>query len=269
MGSTYRRVLRLAHGLGVVALSYTEKSERDSFVFAELKLDDLRDLSSSVTRCRSLLDLDADPMAVVEALGSDHLIGEFVRSQPGLRVPGHVDSEELAVRAVLGQQVSVAAARRLTAQLVMTYGEPLAMPSGTLTHAFPSSGRLARLTSLEIGMPEKRRNTVVGLARALAEGRVDLSAGADRDEAAVALQQLPGIGPWTSSYIRMRGLGDPDAFLESDLGVRRALVGLGVAGDPKSAFAHAERWRPWRSYALIHLWSTHQTPTVKKYSKVC
>jgi AraC family transcriptional regulator of adaptative response / DNA-3-methyladenine glycosylase II len=252
--ATYRRVLRLPHGLGVVALSRAGIARGEPFVKAELRLDDLRDLTTAVARCRRLLDLDADPLAIADALRNDPLLGNLVEAQPGRRIPGHVDAEELAIRAVLGQQVSVAAARRHTADLVAQYGEPLLAPFGSLTHAFPSSHQLAGLDTLALGMPRSRRDTVLALAHALSEDRIDLSPGTDRAKAAAALERVPGIGPWTSAYVALRGLSDPDAFLASDLGVRRALVGLGVAGDPKSALARAEAWRPWRSYGLLHLW---------------
>ncbi len=254
---TYRRTLRLAHGVGVVSLSQPLSARENNAVAVELRLDDLRDLTTAVARCRRLLDLDADPIAIVEMLGDDAVIGPLVTNHPGRRVPGQVDAEELAVRAVLGQQVSVAAARRLTANLVTRYGDQLDVASGSLTHLFPSSERLGTLNSLDVGMPKSRRATVLLLARALAGQTVDLHAGADRDEAARALERIPGIGPWTSAYVRMRGLSDPDAFLPSDLGVRRALEAKGLAGDPKSALMIAEAWRPWRSYALIHLWASH------------
>jgi AraC family transcriptional regulator of adaptative response / DNA-3-methyladenine glycosylase II len=237
--ATYRRVLGLPHGLGIVALSSCGAPSEGAFVKAELRLEDLRDLTTAVARCRRLLDLDADPVAITEVLGADPLLGDLVAQHPGRRVPGHVDAEELAIRAVLGQQISVAAARRHTADLVAKYGEPMRTPVGSLTHAFPSSERLAELDAVDLGMPRAR------------------SPGTDRASATAALERLPGIGRWTSSYIAMRGLGDPDAFLASDLGVRRALVARGAAGDPNSALACAQPWRPWRAYGLVHLWGNH------------
>ncbi|HEY6780735.1 MAG TPA: AlkA N-terminal domain-containing protein [Thermoleophilaceae bacterium] len=261
----YRRVLALPHGLGVVALSGTAATHVD----CRLWLEDLRDLAAAVQRCRRLLDLDADPLAVADALGGDRLLGPLVAAAPGRRVPGHVDPHELAVRAVLGQQVSVAAARTLAGRLAAEHGQPLAAPDGTLTHAFPSAGALAALDPETLAMPRSRGRALVGLTAALAAGEVSLDPGVDRDEADAQLQALPGIGPWTASYVRMRALGDPDAFLPSDLGVRHALERLGHPGDPRSAAALAERWRPWRSYALAHLWgslgtSAPQRPTATR-----
>ena len=256
--SHYRRVLRLPHGLGRLEISRSNLCIEDSTIGIRLQIDDLRDLTAAVTRCRRLLDLDADPLAIVDALGADRCIGHLFRSAPGLRLPGHVDAEELAIRAVLGQQVSVVSARRLTGLLVTRYGEELAQPDGLLTHAFPTAASLAELDEIDLPMPRVRRATILLLARAISDGSIDLSPGADRDRVAQDLERVNGIGPWTSSYIRMRGLGDPDVFLESDLGVRRALEALGFRGDRASASRHARDWRPWRSYGLMHLWSVHQ-----------
>ena len=233
---------------------------RQRHVDCQLWLEDLRDLTAAVQRCRRLLDLDADPLAVADALARDRLLAPLVRAHPGLRVPGHVDPHELAVRAVLGQQVSVAAARTLAGRLAAEHGQPLAAPDGTLTHAFPNAETLAEIDPETLAMPRSRARALVGLTAALADGAVPLDPGADREQADAQLQALPGIGPWTASYVRLRALGDPDAFLASDLGVRHALERLGQPGDPRAAAALAERWRPWRSYALMHLWSSLSAP---------
>lgn len=256
IGQTYRRVVRLPHGMGILASSPARANLRAGYLEVDLWLDDLRDLTTAVARSRRLFDLDADPIAIRDALLGDPLLNGLVLAQEGLRLPGHVDAEELAIRAVLGQQISVAAARKLTSTLVERYGEPLKHPVGSLTHAFPTSTSLGAHDELDLPMPKTRRRTIVAVARAIAEGRVDLSTGADREQAALDLERVPGIGPWTSSYVRMRGLSDPDAFLPSDVGVRRALERLGVPGDPKSAQDYAQAWRPWRSYGLIHLWNS-------------
>ncbi len=257
----YRRVLRLPHGLGVVTLG----AGAAGFVSCRLRLDDLRDLAAAVQRCRHLLDLDADPVAVAGALGRDELLAPLLRSHPGRRVPGHVDPHELAVRAVLGQQVSVAAARTLAGRLAAEHGQPLAAPDGTLAHAFPSADAIAALEPDRLALPRSRARALIGLAGALAGGELRLDPGVDRTEADAALQALPGIGPWTAVYVRMRALGDPDAFLPTDLGVRHALERLGRPGDPRSASALAERWRPWRSYALMHLWGVLGTPAPRPH----
>lgn len=250
----YRRSLGLPHGAGVVELA-----DGPGYVRCTLQLSDLRDLSAAVQRCRRLLDLDADPVAVDELLGADALLAPLVRERPGRRVPGHVDGDELAVRAVVGQQVSVAGARTLAGRVVARYGKRLTSPVGTLTHLFPTAAALADADPADLPLPTARRRAVLALARELASGGVRLDPGADRAEAERLLSALPGFGPWTVAYVRMRALGDPDAFLPTDLGVRRALHRLGRPSDPASAAALARRWRPWRAYALQHLWGIDTT----------
>jgi len=259
----YRRSLRLPHGPGIVELR-----PGDGFVGARFWLSDLRDLAAATQRCRALLDLDADPGSVADVLGRDPLLGPLLREQPGRRVPGHVDGHELAVRAVLGQQVSVAGAATLAARLTARYGEPLERPLGTVTHLFPTAAALAAADPDDLPMPQARRRALLGLCAALAEGDVVLDAGADREDALRRLRELPGIGPWTAAYVAMRALRDPDAFLASDLGVRRALERLGHDGRPPAAEALAERWRPYRSYALAHLWASLAEPHVPRASTV-
>jgi AraC family transcriptional regulator, regulatory protein of adaptative response / DNA-3-methyladenine glycosylase II len=197
---------------------------------------------------RRLRDEDADLLAINELLCADPLLAPLVARAPWRRVPGHVDGFELAVRAILGQQVSVAAARTNAARLVARYGEPLVSPSGSLTHRWPSP---AALRDAEIPGPRTRGAAIRALAAAVDDGELDLSFGADPEP----LLELPGVGPWTVSYVAMRALGDRDAFMPTDLGVRRGLEALGVAGDPRSAERLAERWRPFRSYALQHVWA--------------
>jgi AraC family transcriptional regulator, regulatory protein of adaptative response / DNA-3-methyladenine glycosylase II len=250
-GGVYRRVLDLPHGPGIVALSCT-----DDHVRCELQLTDLRDLAAAVQRCRRLLDLDADPVAVGEALGADPLLGALVADTPGRRVPGAVDGAELAVRAVLGQQVSVAGARTLAGRLSAALGEPLPQPDGELTHAFPRAEAIAAAGPDALPLPRSRARALAGLCAAIADGSLALDPGADRAEARSRLLALHGIGPWTAEYVAMRALSDPDAFPTTDLGVRRALEQLSHAGDPAAAAALAERWRPWRAYAVQHLWAS-------------
>lgn len=256
-GKTYRRVLALPHGAGIATLSPSAADAGDH-VHCELRLTDLRDLAAAVQRCRRLLDLDADPVAVDEALAADPLLAPLVRATPGRRVPGAVDGAELAVRAVLGQQVSVAGARTLAGRLTAALGEPLPDPAAddALTHAFPSAATLAAADPATLPLTRARAHALVVLCGALADGSLALDPGADRDAARERLLTLPGIGPWTAEYVAMRALGDPDAFPATDLGVRHALEQLGHAGDHAAATALAERWRPWRAYAVQHLWAS-------------
>ena len=247
---TYRRSLRLPHGTGTVEFQSSEGHLR-----ARYWLEDLRDLAAAVQRSRSLFDLDSDPHAVVEALGRDRLLGPLVRSNPGRRVPGHVDGNELAVRAVLGQQVSVAGAATLAGRLTLAYGQRLLRPLGAVTHVFPTAEALADADPSHLAMPATRRLALFALAGALARGEIALDAGVDRVETQSRLLALPGIGPWTVSYIAMRTLRDPDAFLPNDLGIRRALEHLGHDGSATAAGQLSERWRPYRAYAAQHLWA--------------
>jgi len=259
----YRRTIMLPNGPGILSLA-----PASGYVDCELQLEDLRDLTAAVQRCRRLLDLDADPQAVTGYLSADPVLGPLALANPGRRSPGHVDGNELALRAVLGQQVSVAAARRLGARLAAAYGKPLSRPDGPLTHCFPEAETLAAADPATLPMPRSRALALTGLASALASGELVLDPGAERDRAEAVLLALPGIGPWTASYIRMRALSDPDAFLPSDVGVLDALARLGVFGTlptgtgpsararaTRAAAELAESWRPWRSYAVHHLWA--------------
>jgi AraC family transcriptional regulator of adaptative response / DNA-3-methyladenine glycosylase II len=245
---TYRRSLRLPHGAGVVELKPTARH-----VDARFWLDDEADLPEAIRRSRSMLDLDRDPRPVRAALERDDLIGPLVRAAPGLRVPGTPDPHELAIRAVIGQQISVAGAATLAGRLVADYGEPLARPAGSVTHLFPSASALANADPDRLAMPGARQRALQSLAAALASGELELRDGADPDDVRRQLLALPGIGPWTAEYIAMRALRDADAFLPGDLGIRRALTRLGRDGSPAAAARLAERWRPYRAYAFQYL----------------
>jgi AraC family transcriptional regulator of adaptative response / DNA-3-methyladenine glycosylase II len=247
-GTTFSRVLDLPHGPAVVRLSPAPDSA--AAVTARLRLTELRDLGVAVARCRRLLDLDADPAAIDAVLGADPALAPLVAGAPGRRVPASPDADELAVRAVLGQQVSVAGARTLTARVVAAAGRPLPEPVGSLTHAFPRAAALADADLSGVGLTGARSRTVHTLAAALADGTVDLGPGADREDTSRRLLALPGIGPWTAALVGLRGLADPDVWLPGDLALRRSLATLG-SSDAEAA----ERWRPWRSYAVLHLWA--------------
>ncbi|MGA8371224.1 MAG: AlkA N-terminal domain-containing protein [Acidimicrobiales bacterium] len=246
----YRRTLRLPHGHGIVGLRPTP-----DHVACQLQLTDLRDLSIAISRCRRLLDLDADPVAVDELLTTDPLLAPLVDKAPGRRVPRTVDPAELAIRAVIGQQVSTAAARTHAARLVATHGTPVD-DAGRLTHLFPDVTDLATADPDSLAMPRSRRSALLGLARAVADGQVDLGAGTDWHEARARLAALPGLGPWTVETIAMRALGDPDAFPVTDLGVRFAARALGLPERGAALAARAAAWRPWRAYATQYLWAT-------------
>jgi AraC family transcriptional regulator, regulatory protein of adaptative response / DNA-3-methyladenine glycosylase II len=255
VGGAYRRSVRLPGGPGILELAPGAGGVR-----ARFRLDEPRDEATAVERSRLLFDLDADPQPVFDALRGDPLIGPLIRANPGRRVPGHVDPDEIAFRAVLGQQVSLAGAATLAGRLVADYGEPLRTPLGSVTHLFPRARALARADPERLPMPASRRRALLGLAEALDEGRVVLGTAVDRAEARTRLLELPGIGPWTADYVALRALRDPDAFLPSDLGVRRALERLGLDGSPANATQLAENWRPYRAYALMHLWATLANP---------
>ncbi len=244
---TFTRGLELPHGAATVALSAAP--EGADYVRARLVLADLRDLTVAVARCRRLLDLDADPVAVDSVLG-DGPLAASVAKYPGLRVPGTVDGSELAVRAVLGQQISVAGARTIAGRLAARYGRPLPAPQGEVTHAFPAAETLAGVDPAELPMPVSRARALVELCASIASGDPMLDGAADRGEVESRLLEQRGIGPWTAGYIRMRALRDPDVWLGTDLEVVKSLARLRGRGpvDPSS-------WSPWRSYAVLHLWS--------------
>jgi len=231
----YRRTVRLAHGPAVVTL-------RDGVVASDgVVIADPRDRGAAALAASRLAG--ADPSAADADLAGDGWLGPLVAARPGLRMPGTVDGGELAIRAVLGQQVSLAAARTLAARLVAEAGEPLPEPVGGLTHLWPAPEAIAEAAP-GMAMPHSRRRTVAAVAGALAAG-LRLEPGGSVE----ALLELPGIGPWTASYVAMRALGDPDAWLPTDLGVRHGLARIGA---PPEA---AEAWRPHRTHAVRHLWA--------------
>ncbi len=245
-GGTYRRTLRLPRGGALVELT-----PQGDAVRLRLALADPRDLDAAVQRCRRLLDLDADPDAVDAVLGADPLLASLVAARPGIRVPGAADGFELAVRAVLGQQVSVAAARTFCGRLLAALGEPLGDGRWRL---FPTPAAVAGSDLAGIGLTGARIATVRALAAAVAGGGLTLDADADRAATGQALRALPGIGPWTASYVVMRALGDPDALPLGDLVLRRRAASLGI----DDLAGRARSWQPWRAYAAMHLWNLEE-----------
>jgi AraC family transcriptional regulator of adaptative response / DNA-3-methyladenine glycosylase II len=247
----YRRTLRLPHGTGIVALR-----PGPEHIGCQLSVTDLRDLPVAISRCRRLLDLDADPVMIDEVLRGDRDLAPLVADCPGVRVPGVVSGAELAFRALIGQQVSVAGAATTAARITRRYGRQLDRPdlpgheedSRRPDRLFPEPAALAEADPETLPMPRARGRSLVRLATELAEGRIDLSPGADREEARTRLLAVPGIGPWTAGYIAMRALGDPDVLLAEDLVIRRELQRRGVEPSGRSS------WAPWRSYATMRLW---------------
>jgi AraC family transcriptional regulator, regulatory protein of adaptative response / DNA-3-methyladenine glycosylase II len=213
-----------------------------------------------VERVRRLFDLDADPLQISAHLGQSPPLRRLVAAAPGMRVPGAWDPFEIAVRAIVGQQITVRATGTLLGRLVRAYGTPLDCGGG-LTHLFPRPEVLADADVAAIGLPRARAATLRALAAAVARGEPLLDSSRGREALIDRLCAVPGIGPWTAHYIAMRGLGEPDAFPAGDLGVRKAL-GNG-AGPPAPAEAErvAEAWRPWRAYAVMHLWNSMASRT--------
>jgi len=244
---THRRVVPLGARAAVV-----EVRVADDHVVVRSDTD-LRDTAALVRRVRGWLDLDADPDTVGAALGADLALRPLVAARPGLRVPTTVDPWETVVRAIVGQQVSVAGARTILGRIVTTFGVPV---TGAFT-AFPGADVLASADPAAIaalGMPGSRGRTVHAAALAVADGRVQLRGG-DPGSVATSLLALPGIGPWTAAYVRLRGLADPDAFPDADLGLRHAAAALGLPTAPRALAERARAWSPWRSYAAQHLWT--------------
>jgi AraC family transcriptional regulator of adaptative response / DNA-3-methyladenine glycosylase II len=222
-----------------------------------------------VSRVRRMFDLDADPMIIDGHLAADRLLAPLVKRRPGLRVPGTWDGFELGLRAILGQQVSVAAATTLAGRLVATFGRPMAAPQqrgcrvgdlaqqgAGLTHTFPLPTAIARANVADVGVPAKRGEAIQRFASAVARGDISFDGGTDASVFRDRLRELPGIGEWTAEYMALRALGDPDAFPSGDLGLLRA-TGTETAGELSK---RAQAWRPWRAYAALHLWAGASRP---------
>ena len=261
-GEDYWRTVRVDGCRGIVGISH-DAHRRALRVWHTTSLEPVR--AQLLAMLRRLFDLDTDTRPIADHLARDPRLAPLVRHRPGVRLPGAANGFELAVRAILGQQVSVRGASTLAGRLAATIGEPLApslelptdMHDLALTHLAPTAARLADATVDEIariGLPRARASTLMHVARAMADGRLgDLAPGPDAEEVAGRLLELPGIGPWTSQYIALRALRLQDAFPDSDLGLRRAMGGISAIALRRAA----ERWRPWRGYAAIHLWTAN------------
>lgn len=242
-GDSYTRVVRAPHGPALVDLRPGEGA-----VACRVSLTDQRDLVLVVSRVRRLLDLDADPSAVDALLGADAALAPLVTKHPGLRAPGAVDGFEMAVRAVVGQQISVSGARTVLGRITADHG-PTAFV-GKDFRMFPGPAEFAAIDPDTLPMPRARARTLLALAEACANGDLSLDPGADRERERATLLSLPGIGPWTADYVHMRAMSDPDVLLATDLGVRKSADRLGIdlgSGRPD--------WAPWRTYASHHLWA--------------
>ncbi|TKG61319.1 DNA-3-methyladenine glycosylase 2 family protein [Prauserella endophytica] len=254
----YRRTLRLPHGTGLVRLTPAER-----YVQCDLRLTDVRDLGNAVARVRRLLDLDADPEAVRQVLGADPALAPLVSAIPGMRVPGAVDGTELVLRAMLGQQVSVAAARTAAGRLASELGEPVTATDGEPGLLFPAAAAIAEHATEVLRGPLRRIEAIRDVATAIASGDLDVHVGREAGELRAELLAAPGIGPWTADYVLMRVLGQPDVLLDGDLAIRKGAAALGLDGTPAALTARAQAWRPWRSYAGMYLWRS-SAPTSTK-----
>jgi AraC family transcriptional regulator of adaptative response / DNA-3-methyladenine glycosylase II len=249
-GDTYRRIVHLGGHTGELGL---RPGERRGTMHAEISLTLAPVLMPLVVRVRRLLDLDAHPERITDALAQDPTLAPLVRRRPGLRVPGAIDPFEMAARAILGQQVSVKAATTLAGRLAQRLGTPVDGMSDGLTHRFPTAAEVAARSVDELaqlGLPGTRAACLRAVAGAFVDGRLPGPL-ADPASFAATLCELPGIGDWTAQYLVLRALHHPDAFPAGDLVIRKALGGITQA----AATRRAEAWRPWRAYATVHLWT--------------
>ncbi|HEV8560113.1 MAG TPA: AlkA N-terminal domain-containing protein [Actinophytocola sp.] len=256
----YARTLSLPHGQGTARLR-----PADGHVECTLRLTDMRDLGSAVARLRRLLDLDADPGAVDELLSTDPALAPQVAATPGIRLPGCVDAAEIVSRALIGQQITVAAARTALGVLSAALGDPLTTPDGDLTTLFPTPAAIAARGAEVLTGPRRRIATMLEVNAALAAGSLEVHVGADPIELSHALQAFSGVGPWTAGYVQMRVLGATDVLLAGDVALRNGARALGLPSDTDGLTQHARTWQPWRSYAGLHLWRA-STPTPRRKS---
>jgi AraC family transcriptional regulator of adaptative response / DNA-3-methyladenine glycosylase II len=245
---TYRRSISLNGNHGYFEVSV---DEANNALLARVEFADPHSLFFITERIRSMFDLNADWTGIVHSFKSDPALYACVQTNPGLRVPGCWNGFELAVRAILGQQVSVKGASTLSGRLAKMFGQPFSAPGG-LTHIFPAPKVLADANVKQIGLPLARAETIRAVARAVRDHRISFDSLVDSNQMLARFCEIPGIGQWTAQYVAMRALGEPDAFPSSDLGLLRSL-GLTSARELER---RAEAWRPWRAYAAMHLWST-------------
>jgi AraC family transcriptional regulator of adaptative response / DNA-3-methyladenine glycosylase II len=265
-GGRYARTIAIGDGRGVLLVEPAE----GNCLEATVRFPDLKALPGIIARVRRVFDLAADPLAIGAHLSEDPVLAPLVAARPGLRVPGAWDGFELAVRAILGQQITVPAAAKLAGKLVQSYGETVVDPCARdhgLTHLFPTPRQLTGVDLAAIGMPKARRMALSSLAAAVVADPLIFGPRRSLEEAVARLRALAGVGEWTAQYIAMRELREPDAFPAADIGLMRAMRdGSGVRPSPTELLAHAERWRPWRAYAALHLWASapHASPAIEK-----
>ncbi|HEY4044428.1 MAG TPA: AlkA N-terminal domain-containing protein [Rhodopila sp.] len=252
-GNVYRRTVGLDGHQGTV----TVEPGLGNALQVIVRFPKLSALPQIIARLRRVFDLAADPDAIALQLVKDPTLAPLVAARPGLRVPGAWDGFELAVRAVLGQQITVPGAIRLAGMLVARFGEKLRDPDGALTHLFPDPARLAGVDPGSLGMPRSRAAALLAVATAVVADPHIFAAGRGLEEAVAQLRALPGIGEWTAQYIAMRQLREPDAFPAADIGLMRAMAdSAGLRPTVTALLARAETWRPWRAYAAQHLWAS-------------
>ena len=252
---SYMRVIGSGDAPGWLRVSRWDRATESHALKLQLHGAEPAQLLGIVNRLRRMFDLDADPQAIAKALGKDARLRPLLKQHPGLRLPSGWDGFEIAVRAVIGQQVSVAAARTLTARLAQQHGTALATPlQPGLTHLFPTPAALVDVDLTRIGLTRARAATINGMSRALLEGRVDFQPERTLEDFTARWVALPGIGPWTANYIALRATGHPDAFPADDLVLQKAVPTDGSRMTARALTARAEAWRPWRAYAVIQLW---------------
>lgn len=264
---SYARVIGDAAAPGWLRVSRWDADGQSHALKLELHGASPARMLEIVNRLRRMFDLDADPLVIARALSQDPRLRPLLRKRPGLRLPSGWDGYEIAVRAVIGQQVSVAAARTLTSRLALRYGTALATPFGEgLAHLFPTPEALVDADLTEIGLTRARSQTVVTISRSLLDGRVDFRSERTLEDFVARWVALPGIGPWTAQYMAMRALGHPDAFPAEDLVLQKAVPQDGSRMTAKALSARAEQWRPWRAYAVIQLWKDSMAEVGKNAS---
>jgi len=260
---SYSRVIELRGVTGTISVEHAPK---ESALRVAVRFPHLEALTAIIARIRRMFDLSAEPAAIAAALSSDPVLAPLVAARPGLRVPGAWDPFEIAVRAVLGQQVTLPAGTRLAGKVVAAIGTPvnldIAIPG--LTHSFPQPERFKTDLLAKLGMPRARAASLAAVAAAFVADPHLFDPRRDLKTAVARLRQLPGIGEWTAQYIAMRALGENDAFLAGDVALQRIAAGQGRRPDATQLLAHAERWRPWRAYAVLHLWMADAEKSLTK-----